>query len=121
MQVLLHRLFRSQVSLGFHLFSEINAHQIVLFDLELALDGIYEEGQLTAPLAVLLRGALNLPERQLHTHLRQNLTRLLQIDVMRLPNHDHSLFSSAALRYGPMLYSFVKGRPPATRGITSSP
>ena len=73
------------------------------------------------PWRVLLRGALHLPERQLHAHLRQNLTRFLQTDVMRLFDHAHSFLSSAALRYGPMLYSFVKGRPPAMRGITSSP
>jgi hypothetical protein len=120
MQDILPCLFWSQISLRFNLPPEINAYKIILFDLEFALDGIYEEGQLAAPLAVLLRGALDLPERELDADLRQNLTRFLQIDVMRLSGA-HSFLSSAALRYGPILYSFVKGRPPATRGITSSP
>jgi hypothetical protein len=40
---------------------------------------------------------------------------------MGLPDHAYSFLSSAALRYGPALDSLVSGRPPAMRGITSSP
>src|SRR5262249_15707758 len=45
--------------------------------------------------------ALHLPRIKRDAHLRQNLPRLLQTDVMRL--FDHNFPSSAALRYGPML------------------
>jgi hypothetical protein len=67
----------------------------------LSLRSMEEERQFAAPLGILFRGALHLPERQLHTHLRQYLARFLQADVMRLLNH--SFPSSAALRYGPVL------------------
>jgi hypothetical protein len=70
MQDILPGLFRPQVSLRFNLSPEIYAYKIILFDLEFALDGIYEKWQLAAPLAVLLRGALDLPERELDADLR---------------------------------------------------
>ena len=58
------------------------------FDFELAFDGIDEEGQLTASQGILLRGTLQLPDRELHTHLRQNLSRLLQANILWLLDHD---------------------------------
>jgi hypothetical protein len=93
-------LFWSQVSLCVNLPFEIDTYEIILFDLELAFDGIDEEGQLTAPEGILFRSALHLPERKLHTHLRQKLPRLLQADILRLLDHTrrHSFPSSAALR-----------------------
>ena len=69
-------LFRPQISLRFYLPLEINAYEIILFNFQLALDGIDKERQLAASLGVLFGGALHLPKRQLHAHLRQNLSRL---------------------------------------------
>ena len=94
-------LLRSQISLRFYLPFEIDAYEIILFDFELALNGIDEERQLAATVRILLGGALHLPKRHLHTHLGQKLPRLLQTDIMRLS--DHNFPSSAALRYGPVL------------------
>ena len=95
-------LFRPQISPRFNLRFEIDTYEIILFDFKLALYGIDKEGQLAAALRILLGSALHLTQRQLHAHLRQKLPRLLQPDVVRL--FDHNFPSSAALRYGPVLY-----------------
>src|SRR5271169_6665711 len=95
-------LLRPQLVLGLDPFSEIDVHQIILFDFELAFDRVDEEWQFAASQRVLLGGALHLPQRQPHPQLGQNLTRFLQPDVLRVL--DHSFASSAALRYGPVLY-----------------
>jgi hypothetical protein len=47
-------------------------------------------------------------KRELYADLRQDLARFLQIDVMGSPDHAYSFLSSAARRYGPALYSFVR-------------
>jgi hypothetical protein len=91
--------------LRFGLPLEIDAYQIVFSDFKLALDRIDKEGHLAAALRILLRSALQLPKRQLHAHLGQKLPCLLQPDVVRL--FDRNFPSSAALRYGPVLYKVL--------------
>jgi hypothetical protein len=103
-----HRLSRSQISLCFNLFSEIDAHQIILFDFELTLYGVHEEGQLAAPLAVLLRGALHLPERELYADLRQDLTRfravartaLVELPILQKLQYECLVYNSILLLLG---------------------
>ena len=93
-------LFRSKVFLCLNLPVKIDAYKVILFDFELAFDWIDEERQLAAPVGILLRGAPHLPERQLHSHLRQNLTRLLQTDIMRLLGHGWFIAFPHPLRCG---------------------
>ena len=80
-------LFWSYVSSCFNLPFEIYAYEVVIFDFELAFDGIDKKRKLAATLRVLLRGTLNLAERQLHAHLRRYLTGFPQAAVMRLLDH----------------------------------
>lgn len=72
-----------QSVLRLYLHLPVDSHQSSFFDLELALDRIDEEGQLTLPGGVFVGGALHLPLVQFDPHFGQHLARLIKADIAR--------------------------------------
>jgi hypothetical protein len=82
----------SQVSLSLNLLPEIHTDEVVFLDLELVLDGIDEERELSPSLRIHVGGALHLPLGEVHTHCGKNLTRFFKANVARL-FHATALYS----------------------------